>query len=147
VFNLEYVPNAGSSVPRTRAEERAARYQPTKVAQDIVAVLFAGPTPERDLLRRAVAAVGWNTVTRSDGFLALSPRDHDTRRAILVVDPQPGREGMLAVVYRLNRLERHTEQLGQAELHVGTLGLPYATLWFVPPSATDEATIVRAIAP
>jgi hypothetical protein len=146
VFNLEYVPDPGSSIPRTREQERAARYQPAKLAQDIQAVLFAGPVAERELLRRALAVVGWTTIVRSDGFLALSPRDHGTRRAILVVDPQPGRAGMLGVVFRLNRLARHTEQLGDAQLHVGSLGLPFATLWFVPPSAADEATLVNAIA-
>jgi hypothetical protein len=57
----------------------------------------------------------------------------------------PGREGLLCVVWRLNRLAFHTEPLGDAVLKVGVLGLPYAMLWFVPPELAQERIATQAL--
>ena len=37
---MQYVPNAGSTAPRTRHEERAARYDATKLAQNVQALWY-----------------------------------------------------------------------------------------------------------
>jgi hypothetical protein len=147
LFNLEYVPNPGASVPRTRLEERATRYQPGKLAKDIQALVYAAPAGEIDLLRRALSSVGWSVATRPQGFVALSPFDHGTRRAILAELSQPARAGLLAVLWSLNRRAQHTERMGEATLRVGLLGGPYGLLWLAPPSAEVEADVVSAVAP
>jgi hypothetical protein len=146
LFDLEYVPNPGSSVPRTRLEERAARYQPSKLVRDVQAFVFGAPAGEIDLLRRAVVALGWSASTRPQGFLALSPLDHGSRRSIIVEQTEPARAGMLGVVFGLNRRDQHTEQMGEAVLKVGFLGLPDAVLWFAPPPPAAEDDVGAALA-
>jgi hypothetical protein len=145
LFNEEYVPNPGSTVPRTRLEERAARYQPSKLARDVQAFVFAAPPGEIDLLRRALVSLGWSAAARDRGFLALSPLDNGTRRALVVEESAPADAGMLGVVFGLNRRAQHTEQIGDAVLKVGLLGQPVAVLWFAPPPAQAESDVSAAV--
>lgn len=74
-----------------------------------------------------------------DHFVALTARDHGTRRAFDIVPDADGRRGLLGLVIRMNRVERHSEQLGSARLEAGIGGLPYAVLWLVTPTAADTA--------
>jgi hypothetical protein len=136
---MEYVPNEGSTTPRTRLEERAPRYDSTKLAQDIQGVVYGLPDGDRANMQKTLAAVGWKVVARETGFLAISPRDHGTRRFIYATPASEGRLGILGIVWRLNRYASHTEPLGDAVLKVGILGAPFAALWFVQPAASDQA--------
>jgi hypothetical protein len=147
VFDIEYVPNPGSTVPRTRLEERAARYRPDLLMKDIQAYFYAAPSGEIDLLRRSLTSLGWSASIRDQGFIALSPLDHGTRRAIVVEQSLPADAGMKGVLFSLNRVEQHEEPLGQAVLKVGILGQPYAVLWFSRPSPVLESDLTAVLSP
>lgn len=146
VWGMEYVPNPNSTVPRTRHEERSARYDSTKLAQNVQAVIFGLADTDLPKMRRSLAAVGWTVRPQGDGFIALSPMDHGTRRAYVGQKATPGRLGLLGIVWTLNRRAMHTERVGSATLQVGLLGLPLASMWFVTPSAADDATAASAAA-
>jgi len=142
---MEYVTNPGSTAPRTRHEERASRYQPAKLAQNVQAVIYGLQDGDRANLQLSLAAVGWTVVPAHGGFVAVSPVDTGTRRVIYAQPATEGRTGMLAVFWRLNRSARpHTERLGDATLTVSPAGLPYASLWFVPAVPSDEARALAA---
>lgn len=140
---MEYVPDAGSTAPRTRLTERATRYQPSKLARDVDAILFGIPEVDRENIMRTLRAVGWRIIDLgANRFVALSPVDGGGKpRAFVGVPAEPGRFGMLALLIRLNRFARHREQLGDALLDVGVGGLPYAILWVVPPSPSHAALL------
>ena len=130
-----------STAPRTRHEERALRYAPAKLAQNVQAVVYGLPDADRENLRLSLKAAGFRVFTFGKEFFAFSSLDHGTSRMIYVQPSAPGRIGLLAIAFRLNRVEMHTEQLGDATLRVGIAGLPLAMLWFVPPTAGQEATL------
>ncbi|MBK7859570.1 MAG: hypothetical protein IPJ65_13320 [Archangiaceae bacterium] len=136
---MEYFPNAGQTAPRTRHEERAARYAPGKLAQNVVAAIYGLPKSDRQNVRRTFKSAGMPVFGNDDHFVALTAVDHGTRRAYDVVPDADGRRGLLGLVIRMNRVERHSEQLGPARLETGIGGLPYAVLWFVAPTAADTA--------
>jgi len=144
LWAMQYVPDPGSTAPRTRRQERAVRYNPAKLAQNVQALIYGYPDDDRQRMRTSLAAVGWTITDLGTSFLALSPLDTGTRRAILALPSAPGRIGLLAVVWRLNHTSAaHTEQLGDAVLQVAP-GAPFASLWFVPPVAADEARVLSA---
>lgn len=137
---MAYFPNPGSTVPRTRREERSARYNPSLLAKDVQSYFFGFTTDyEFENFQRSLQVVGWQIFPDGDEFLAISPLDGGTRRAIHVRMTPEGQGGLLGVVFQLNRVEKHTEQLGDAVLRVGVGGLPIATLWFVPPTEDDDS--------
>jgi hypothetical protein len=139
---MQYVPDAGSTAPRTRLTERATRYQPSKLARDVDAILYGIPEVDRDNLVRSLRAVGWRIIDLGGNrFIALSAVDGGKPRAFIGVPAEPGRAGMLALLIRLNRFARHREQLGDAVLDVGVGGLPYAILWIMPPTSGQAALL------
>jgi hypothetical protein len=139
VWAMEYVPDAGSTAPRTRHTERAARYDAAKLARNIQALIYGLPDGDRANQITTLKAVGWTVTSFGTEFVAVSPLDNGTRRVILATAASPGRIGLLAVIWRLNRATApHTEQLGDAVLDVAPHGVPYASLWFVPPVPSDE---------
>lgn len=139
LWAMEYVPNAGSTAPRTRHEERAARYDASKLAQNVQAVFYGIPDADRANFEKGLRAVGWTILPLGADWIAVSPWDNGTRRVLHVQPASPGRTGVLGIVWRLNRFAAHVEQLGDATLKVGLFGRPYAMLWLVPPTAHDEA--------
>jgi hypothetical protein len=145
VWAMEYVPDGGSTAPRTRHVERATRYDATKLAQNVQALIYGLPDGDRQNMQTTLAAVGWTVIPVGTEFVAVSPLDSGTRRVILAKAASPGRTGLLAVIWRLNRSSSpHTEQLGDAVLSVAPAGLPCATLWFVSPVAADETRALAA---
>ncbi len=145
VWAMQYVPDPGSTAPRTRHQERASRYNPGKLAQNVQALIYGLPDDDRQNMRTTLAAVGWTIATVDTGFVAVSPLDNGTHRVILAQPASPGRLGLLAVFWRLNRASpARTEHLGDAVLQIAPLRLPYASLWFVPPVAADETRALAA---
>lgn len=145
LWAMQYASDPGSTAPRTRHQERASRYKPGKLAQNVQAVIYGYPDDDRRSMQASLAAVGWSITSAGAGFVAVSPLDTGTRRVIYAQPASPGRIGLLAVLWRLNRTApAHTEQLGDAVLQVAPLGLPYASLWFVPPVAADETRALTA---
>jgi hypothetical protein len=145
VWAMQYVANPNSTAPRTRHEERASRYQPTKLAQNVQAMIYGLPDGDRQNMQNTLAAVGWTVAPASGGFVAVSPIDTGTRRVIYAKPAAEGRTGMLAVIWRLNRAAQpHTEQIGDAVLTVAPARAPYASLWFVPAAPNDEARALAA---
>lgn len=143
LWNMEYVPAEGSTQPGTRREYLASRYDPGKLAQNVQGLVYGLPDGEREEFRRSLAAVDWTVREVGSGYVASSPVDAGTSRVVYVVPATPGRQGMLGVVWKLNRTPApHVEQLGDAVLTVGIDGRPYGSLWFVPPSPGDEAVLV-----
>lgn len=138
MWNMEYFPNPGSQTPRTRAEERAARYHPEKLARDVVAISYAFPQGDLDNIRRSLRSLGWKIDNEGVGFSATSPKDNGTRRVLFFQHNAPGRLGMLGVRFALNRQASHTEVLGDGKLEVGVGGHKVALLWFVAPTAADR---------
>ncbi len=136
---MEYVPNAGSTTPRTRLEDRATRYAPGKLARNVQAAIYGVPDADRAKLRRSLVAAGLTVVGSADRFAALTALDDGTRRVIYVQPAAPGRIGLLGAVIKLNRVQPHTEQLGNGLLEVSPRGLPFAFLWFVQPNAVESA--------
>ncbi len=135
---MEYFPNAGSTQPRTRREERATRYAPGKLAQNVQAAIYGLPAGDRANAMRSFKAAGMTVIGNADRFVALSANDGGTRRAFYIQPSAPGRIGLLGLVIKLNRVERKSLQLGDARLEVGMGGLPFAFLWFVPPAPVDQ---------
>ena len=146
IWAMEYVPNPGSSVPRTRHEARAPRYHPDKLAQNVQALIYGLPAGDLVNLRRSLTSAGFRVSSRGQGFVAQSSYDHGTTRAIVALPSAPGRLGLLAAIIRLNHEVRpHTEVLGDATLNVGIDREPLAALWFVPPPThEEESAVVRA---
>jgi hypothetical protein len=145
LWAMQYVPDPGQAAPRTRHQERAARYNPAKLAQNVQALIYGYPDDDRASMQRSLAAVGWTVAPVGTGLVAVSPLDTGTRRVIYAVPSTPDRIGLLAVIWQLNHgAPSHTEQLGDAVLQVAPRGLPYASLWFVPPVAADEARAITA---
>ena len=99
-------------------------------------------------MKTTLTASGWTVRPSGTGFVAASPRDGGTSRTIHLEPSSPGREGLLGVMWKLNRYASHTEQLGDAMLNVGIDGRPYATLWFVPPDWDAETLALHeAVSP
>lgn len=145
VWNMEYVPDAGKDRPRNRREGLATKYDPTKLVENVQAVAYGLSDSDRANYRRTLAAVGWRIVNTGEGFTAFTPLDNGTSRVVYVTPARPGRQGLLGLVWKLNRTPaKHVEQLGDAVLEVGVHRLPFATLWFVPPTAADQAAVVPA---
>jgi len=145
LWAMEYVPNPNSTAPRTRHEERASRYQPAKLAQNVQAMIYGLPDGDRQNMQKTLAAVGWTVVPVNGGFVAVSGTDTGTRRVVYAQPATEGRTGMLAVFWRLNRpAQPHTEQIGDAVLTVAPARAPYASLWFVPAVPSDEVRVLAA---
>jgi hypothetical protein len=145
LWSMEYVPNAGATAPRTRHEERAARYQPSKLAQNVVAAYFGIVDDERELIRRTLKSVGWKIVPFGQGFAAASPRDGASSRVLFFEPAHADGQGLRALAWQLNRpTQAHTEQLGDAVLQVAPAGLPVATLWFAPPTPAQADRLQNA---
>jgi len=145
LWAMQYVPNPNSTAPRTRHEERAARYQPAKLAQNVQAIIYGLPDGDLQNMQLTLSSVGWSVAPVNGGFIAVSPLDTGTRRVVFVEPAVEGRTGMLAVIWRLNRATAaHTEQVGDAVLTVAPGGAPYASLWFVPAVPTDETRVLAA---
>jgi hypothetical protein len=143
---MEYVPNPGSTAPRTRREERAERYDPAKLAQNILGVIYGLPDDDRANMQTTLSASGWKVYSPWwGGFLAISPPDNGAKRFIYAKPAKEGRIGILGIVWRLNRYSSHTELLGDAVLKVGIEGAPLAVLWLVPPEMS-EPSIVALVA-
>jgi len=148
LWSVEYQPNPGSTAPRTRHEERAAHYQPSKLAENVVAAYFGIDTAaERDLIRRSFAAVGWTITPVAEGFSATSPNDGDTSRVL--VFESAADQGLRALTWQLSRpTSPHVESIdANVELRVAQQGPSLATMWFVRPSPTEEALVARITAP
>jgi hypothetical protein len=139
---MEYVPNDGASVPRTREEERSVRYDPSKLARNIETQLVAFPSEDTMAVTQALSAAGWTTTAIDGGYRVASPDDHGTRRQVMLVADGEGRLGLLGLRIALNRMATHTEPVGEGcVLEVGVGDEPIANLWFTTPTENDRTLL------
>jgi hypothetical protein len=132
-WDMEYVTPPGATTPPTRKQQRAALYDPNKLARNVVALSFALSPQDTALLVQALTVVGWDVTSDGTSFTAYSPQDDTIKRAIYVVPATPAVFGLTKVGISLNRVPSfHEEILGDAKLTVGANGLPLAMLDFYP---------------
>lgn len=149
LWAMEYVPNPGATTPRSRREERAARYQPTKLAQNVHSVTYAVIDTERELIRRTLKSVGWKiTPTAGDAFVAIAPHRGDSGLdgggSPVILSFLPARadgQGLREITWKLNRRPAfHHEQLGDFVLNVGRFNQAFASMTFHPATSTTSTT-------
>jgi hypothetical protein len=144
-WTQEYLPPvAGSTTPGTRTQFLAPRYAPNKLAQNVVVAVLALADSDRQNLLQTWQALGVQTSTFGSGFVAVTANDPDEPRAYFIEPATATRQGAIGYAIRLNSdPSPHTEQLGDATLHVGVLGAQLAVLWLVPPTGEEEGAVAR----
>lgn len=71
------MPDAGKDVPRNRREGLVTKYDPSKLVENVQAVVYGLSDDDRANYRRTLAAVGWRIVNTGAGFTAFSPTAAD----------------------------------------------------------------------
>ncbi len=147
-WNMEFVTPPGAAQPPTRQQDRAATFDPTKLARNVLGVAYALTLDDARNLGQLLAALAWNVGDFEDGrFLALSPIDAGVRRAVAVrpATTSPTCQGITAIALALSGHADHVEQLGEARLVAGVLGKKLAVLTLQPPTCSDD--LAAAVGP
>jgi len=144
IWAMEYFPSPGSTTPRTRLQERAARYAPSKLARNVSAAVYGIETADAAFLRRTFTSAGWQVQNEGNGFVGISPLDGGVRRRLHFVITTTGRLGLLGLTIRMNRYDRRIEPLGDGILDVGAGGRKQAFLWFLTPTTPEQTALSSA---
>jgi hypothetical protein len=136
-WNMEFVTPPGAASPPTRLEQRAARYDPSKLAKNVVAVVFALAPTDADKLGQALGALDWKVVSQHGVLTAVSPLDAGARRVVVIQPVTTTRTGIAAVAIEMNRPASHVERMGEATLVAGPLGKQLAILALLPQTNID----------
>jgi hypothetical protein len=138
-WNMEFVTRPGAASPPRREEGLAPYYQPEKLASNVAAVAYALDAADAGNLRDMLAALDWETSDLDAGrFLALSPTDGGTRRAVVVQPATATCTGITALAIALSRHADHVEEMGGARLEVGIFGKKLALLSLRPSACADD---------
>lgn len=135
---MEYYPNAGSTTPRSRREERARRYAPAKPARDVLAGIYAVLPADMEPLRRSLETAGLTVEDDGAGYVVRTAGSGDGQVSYFIQPLEEGQHGLRGLVLRTEAgLETRTVTLGDATLNVGGEASPAAILWFEEPTAAD----------